>query len=189
MAEQFKLPDDYVTVAERIALFIAKYPDGSLDFSWEYQELNGQPLIVGTARAYRSPEDPRPGIGSAWELLPGRTPYTRGSELMNLETSCWGRAIVALGIGAKRGVASAEEIHAAREESPARAQTPARASQAQLTKIEGLLHRAGMRGTEAELDDFISQIAQREIKLTELDKRQASWLIDLLGRELESSDG
>jgi hypothetical protein len=29
----------------------------------------------------------RPGIGMAWEPFPGRTPYTKASELMNAETS------------------------------------------------------------------------------------------------------
>jgi hypothetical protein len=47
----------------------------------------------------------------AWEVFPGRTPYTRGSELQNAETSAWGRAIIAVGASdSKRGIASREEV-------------------------------------------------------------------------------
>jgi len=47
----------------------------------------------------------------AYEQWPGRTPYTRDSELQNAETSAWGRAIVAvLAADTKRGIASQEEV-------------------------------------------------------------------------------
>jgi hypothetical protein len=65
--------------------------------------------VAYVAAAYRTPDDPRPGIGVAWELYPGTTPYTRDSELMNAETSAWGRAIVAVGIPTKK-IASADEV-------------------------------------------------------------------------------
>ena len=43
--------------------------------------------------------------------MPGKTPYTRDSEVMVAETSAWGRAIVAALAGdTKRGVASKEEV-------------------------------------------------------------------------------
>lgn len=65
-------------------------------------------FVVYTAAAYRHPDDPCPGIGVAWEPLPGLTPYTHNSEVMNAETSAWGRAIVA--VGAADAKASAEEV-------------------------------------------------------------------------------
>lgn len=68
-------------------------------------------FIVYTAVAYRTAEDSKPGMGTAWEPYPGQTPYTSGSEMMNAETSAWGRAIVAaLAADAKRGVSSREEV-------------------------------------------------------------------------------
>ena len=106
---------DYVDVKERLRLFYAKYPDGCLQFELlEVKDIAGKTVVIGRALAYRSPDDPRPGIGTAWELVPGSTPYTRGSELMNLETSCWGRAIGSLGIGLDRGIATMQEIQYAR---------------------------------------------------------------------------
>ncbi|HEY7821467.1 MAG TPA: hypothetical protein VIG24_01465, partial [Acidimicrobiia bacterium] len=69
------------------------------------------------ACAYRTPDDPAPGVGLAWEPVPGRTPYTRGSELMVAETSAWGRALAAIGIATNKSVASAEEVRSAQERS------------------------------------------------------------------------
>lgn len=106
--------DGYVDVATRIAEFYEKYPDGSLQMDPPKMEtIDGTLYLVGRAFAYRSPDDVRPGIGHAWEAVPGRTPYTKGSELMVLETSCWGRALAALGIATRAGVATSDEVKAA----------------------------------------------------------------------------
>jgi hypothetical protein len=106
--------DGYVDVATRIAEFYAKYPDGSLQMDPPKMEtIEGTLFLVGRAYAYRTPTDDRPGIGHAWEMVPGRTPYTKGSELMVLETSAWGRALAALGIATKAGIASSDEVAAA----------------------------------------------------------------------------
>lgn len=116
--------DDYVPVADRIAEFRDKYPDGSLQCEWQMvliptavKQPDGswttmdRPIIVAKAFAYRTPDDPRPGIGHAQESIPGKTPYTKDSELMNAETSAWGRAIVAvLAADTRRGVASRDEV-------------------------------------------------------------------------------
>jgi hypothetical protein len=123
--------DDYVDVAQRIADFRELYPSGSLQPAdpakpWEQATVEGTDktgkhfvatMIVYAAAAYRTPDDPRPGIGIAWEAFPGRTPYTLGSELMNAETSAWGRAIIAvLASDSKAGVASRQEVKARRGE-------------------------------------------------------------------------
>lgn len=105
--------DDYVDVAERIVHFKDAYPDGSLQtVDWQVAEVAGKTFIVYRAAAYRTPEDPRPGHGTAWEPFPGPTPYTKDSELMNAETAAWGRAIVALGLAANRKLASRQEVKA-----------------------------------------------------------------------------
>jgi hypothetical protein len=121
----YEAPKDYIDVATRIAEFRDKHPEGSLSplnlaepFKLVYiegtkkdGERTEQTFIVVVAAAYRTPDDPRPGVGMAWEVFPGRTPYTLGSELMNAETSAWGRAIIAVGAAdSKKGIASAEEV-------------------------------------------------------------------------------
>lgn len=106
----------YIDVAERIVEFRTKHPEGSLQpvdpaQPYRIEQIGERTWIVVTAAAYRTPDDPRPGIGMAWESYPGRTPYTRDSELQNCETSAWGRAIVAaLSADTSRGVASHEEV-------------------------------------------------------------------------------
>jgi hypothetical protein len=125
MAFEQRSLDDYIDVAQRIADFREKYPEGTLcpaDPKEPFRLLQAQgfnkdgsveqqTFLVVVAAAYRSPADCCPGVGMAWEVFPGRTPYTRGSELQNAETSAWGRAIIAVGASdSKRGIASREEV-------------------------------------------------------------------------------
>lgn len=111
----FELDPSYKDVPARIADFKTKHPEGCLrpvnpDEPYKIEALDGRFFIVYTAAAYRSPEDPLPGIGIAWELFPGKTPYTKDSELQNAETSAWGRAIVAALASESKSVASAEDV-------------------------------------------------------------------------------
>lgn len=113
---------DYNDVSSRIAEFRTKHPEGSLQpvdpaKPYTIEQLGGETFLVVVAAAYRTPDDPRPGIGMAYEQFPGRTPYTRNSELQNAETSAWGRAIVAvLAADTRKGISSAEEVRNRRAE-------------------------------------------------------------------------
>jgi hypothetical protein len=138
----------YIEVPERIRDFIAKYPDGSLQCeAVEYRDLptpDGKLKmhVIYHALAYRTPDDPRPGHGMASEPLPGLTPYTKGSELMNAETSAWGRALAALGFVSKRdgsaGVVTANEVRA-RQDGPGRTQEGVTASEKQVGYLKKLI--------------------------------------------------
>lgn len=111
----------YIDVPQRIAEFREKYPNGCL----QPVDLNEPVRVVSVgdktflqyvAAAYRTPDDARPGIGTAWEVFPGKTPFTKDSEAMNVETSAWGRAIVAvLAADTKQGIASQTEVMLAQE--------------------------------------------------------------------------
>jgi len=103
---------DYIEVKDRIAKFYELFGQGRL-VTGEVRlttEPDGVPRVLVQALAYRSPEDAHPGVGWSWMALPGTTPYTKGSELENTETSAWGRAIAATGILIDRSIASANEI-------------------------------------------------------------------------------
>jgi hypothetical protein len=103
----------YNDVASRMREFFDKYPEGRLrpESPWRVAEIGDKTFIVYEAAAYRTADDPNPGIGTAWEPFPGRTQFTRDSELMNAETSAWGRAILAVGAAdTRKGIASAEEV-------------------------------------------------------------------------------
>lgn len=123
----FKLDDSYNTVAERIVEFREKFPEGSLQLvKYELLEVpvytkdkeTGDVVKSGvrvylayTSAAYRTPDDPKPGIACAWEPVPGPTQFTRDSELQNAETASWGRAIVAaLAADTNKGVSTRDEV-------------------------------------------------------------------------------
>jgi hypothetical protein len=103
--------DDYVDVAERLKLFKEKYPEGTLQqVRLDFIEFGGKSWVVYTAAAYSTPDDLTPGHGTAWEPVPGTSSFKRDSEVMNAETSAWGRAISAvLGTSTKR-IATRNEI-------------------------------------------------------------------------------
>lgn len=115
---------DYVDVATRIREFKRDYPDGSLQqVRLEFHTIGEQQFVLYVAACFRTPDDPRPGIGSAWEPVPGKTPYTRDSEVMVAETSAWGRAIVAATGADTKAVASLDEVKA--RQAPEKPATPA----------------------------------------------------------------
>lgn len=103
--------DGYVDVPERIRRFKAEHPKGFLKGEGEFVRNGGDEIIgyLYVAQAWTSPDEGIFGVGTAYEPIPGKTPYTKDSEVMNAETSAWGRAIQALGFdfGA---VASREEV-------------------------------------------------------------------------------
>lgn len=109
---------DYVEVKDRIKLFYELFGQGRL-VTADVQltrEPDDVPRVIVKAYAYRSPDDPLPAVGWSWLSLPGATPYTRGSEIENAETSAWGRAIAALGILVDRSIASAQEVENKRDD-------------------------------------------------------------------------
>jgi hypothetical protein len=134
MADYSDRLGDYIDVAERIRLFREKHPEGSLqpanlDKPFDMVTLGDKTFLVYIAAAYRTPDDIRPGIGAAWEPFPGRTPYTKDSELMVAETSAWGRAIMAVLAADSKRVASLDEVRARKAQAEHPATIPAKASQ------------------------------------------------------------
>jgi hypothetical protein len=108
----YKGPLDYIDVATRIVEFREKYPEGRLrQKDIQFIDFAGKSWVVYTAEAWRTPDDPAPANGTAWEPVPGPTQFTRDSELQNAETAAWGRAMVAaLAVDTRKGIASQEEV-------------------------------------------------------------------------------
>ena len=105
---------DYVDVKTRIELLYKKFENASIQFEFKGVMEGNPDFIWGIAYVYRHPEDPRPATGTCSELAQGKTAFTRGSELANLETSAIGRAIGALGIGLGKSMASKQEVNSAK---------------------------------------------------------------------------
>ena len=208
--------DGYIDVPSRIKLFLARHPEGSLQMDEpQFVEVEGKKWVIGRAYAYRTPDDQRPGIGTAWEIVPGTTPFTRGSEIQNLETSAWGRAIGALGIGIDASIATLDEVQHAKERSkvmqtteaipddPWQTDAPAPqykavskgssmypATPGQVKAIHAIL---GKQGTRDDLDKLAAVNAwltsmnkEPVTSIAEVNKHDASGLIDALQ---ESNNG
>lgn len=143
---------DYVEVSERIQHFRDAFPDGSLQA--EIVSMTDT-LVVVKAYAYRTADDPRPGTGLASEPIPGKTPYTRDSELMNAETSAWGRAIIAVGASDAKRVASANEV---RNRQPA----PERQGPPDLSTLSETIADAQEVGLEGDYDATMEWASQSQ---------------------------
>jgi hypothetical protein len=174
--------DSYVDVASRMSQFFAKHPDGALQpvdpaKPFEVTTIGDKAFVVYTAAAYRTPDDPRPGIGVAWEPFPGRTPYTRDSEVMNAETSAWGRAILAVGAAdTRKGIASAEEVRNRREDREAAVYDPnnpaaiKRAAREEFEKArQNVVAKATAAIEAAETVEALDQVARR---ITQVEKER-----------------
>lgn len=108
-----KYLDGYVDVPTRLRLALVKYPDLRVtELPHQIIELGDKTFLVCSVAVYQTPDDTRPVTGSAWEPLPGKTPYTRDSEWMVGHTSALGRALGYLGFGIDRAIASANEVEA-----------------------------------------------------------------------------
>ena len=181
MAKDFKGPLDYIDVATRIIEFREKFPNGSLQqVDIKFIEFANKSWVVYTAAAYRTPDDERPGIGTAWEPVPGPTPYTRDSEAQNAETAAWGRAMVAaLAVDTKKGIASSEEVRNRQQVAERPAANPLSESQ---KKVRELLLKS--HPDTADRKSYLEAKAKRSLAgLYELTEEECSAIINELNKE------
>lgn len=181
---------DYVDVKTRVLLFYKAYPEGVLRFEFKGVCEHNPEMIWGIAYAYKHPSDTLPATGTAQELATGRTSFTRGSELMNLESSAWGRAIGALGIGLENGIATIQEVELAKARQTDQPLKPLEAHPAPrnappISKKQVDLITAMFNNNLAERDEYIVawKSDQGLTESTKLNSFQASDLIDQLKQE------
>ena len=163
----------YITVAERIIAFREKFPEGSLQA--EILVDDGKRILI-CAKAFRTPNDMRPGIGHAEEIR-GDGPVNRTSAIENGESSAWGRALAALGFEVKHGIASREEVEIAKAKeadgrvSEAKQDGPRMISRAQRKEVFDRAKAKGMQESEvkAVIDAHTGQATTEGIPLDKLD--------------------
>lgn len=104
---------DYVDVPTRLATALAKWPDLRIQESKPIIVVaDNQMYVEISCTVWRDQQDLLPVVAYCWEPIPGRTPYTKGSEMMNASTSCLGRALGFLGMGIGKSIASRNELQA-----------------------------------------------------------------------------
>ena len=101
---------NYVDVPTRFAMALERWPELRLvENRPEVITLGDKTFIAVTVQAWRTPDDPIPAQAIAWEPMPGLTPFTKNSEMMNASTSATGRVLgLMMSFGPK--MASAEEV-------------------------------------------------------------------------------
>jgi len=203
MADYTDRMADYVDVAERIRTFRDKHPDGSRQPAdptkpYEIITIGDKTFVVYVAAAYRTPDDTRPGIGTAWEIFPGLTPYTKGSEVQNAESSAWGRAIVASLAADTKKIASRDEVaarRAERDQHPASVPAkpaptvPAKASQtvpSVVTDSARPLATQAQIGKIRALYNALGKLPPGNVQIGEMSKQSASMLIEQLIEEQQA---
>jgi len=178
---------DYVDVPTRLRMALQKFPDLRVqETSCEHVQLGADNYLVCVVTVWRSADDPIPTIGSAAEPVPGRTPYTRGSERMVGFTSALGRALGYMGFGIDKSVASADEVRNARAKDGSALEQPFGEGEVisldRMTKPQMGMIRALQKGggwTDEQLHGKAGDVLGRKIaSLNEVTKAEASKLID-----------
>ena len=109
---------DYVDVPTRLAEALKRWPDLRIQETKPViVTVDNQQYVEISCTVWRDCTDLMPTVAYCWEAIPGRTPYTKGSEMMNASTSCLGRALGFLGMGIGKSIASRNEVQA-RQPSP-----------------------------------------------------------------------
>ena len=101
---------NYVDVPTRFAMALERWPELRIvENRPEIITIGDKVFIAVTVQAWRTPDDQIPAQNTAWEIFPGATPFTRGSEMMNASTSALGRVLgFMMSFGPK--MASTEEV-------------------------------------------------------------------------------
>lgn len=172
--------DDYEPVAARIARFYADHPNGAIHSEIIFDD--GIRVVI-KATVWRDITDCQPaGVDYAEEQLTDRG-VNSTSRIENCSTSAHGRALAAIGYAPSDWTkkASREEMAKVQRMSggaapqgggqPAGAQP---ASPAQIGKIRALLKEKG------HTQGYVTKMFPNVVKLDDLDKRQASSVIERL---------
>jgi len=186
---------DYVDVPTRLAQALKKFPDLRIQETKPIiVTVDNQQYVEISCTVWRDCTDLMPTVAYCWEPIPGRTHYTKGSEMMNASTSCLGRALGFLGMGIGKSIASRNEVQARQPASVADI-TPIRedleqpfgdttdSKQYASPKQRGMIRARAFEkkiGT-TELMPYINNVLGTQYSSIEaLDKREASQVIESL---------
>lgn len=194
----FKL-DNYVDVPTRLRMALDKFPELRIvESGYRVEGFGAGTVLICTVTVYRSPDDTLPVVASAQESLPGKTPYTKDSELMVGMTSAVGRALGYMGFGIDKSIASSNEIKAREHTKPVtrpsgepveepfsggyQTETASRPSTnitpKQIALISALARDRGIPAGKAVADAAQGIVGRSVLKLVDLSKTEASRVIE-----------
>ena len=186
---------DYVDVPTRLAQALKQFPDLRIQETKPIiVTVDNQQYVEISCTVWRDCTDLMPTVAYCWEPIPGKSPFTRGSEMMNASTSCLGRALGFLGMGIGTSIASRNEVQA-RQPATVAEITPIReeleqpfgdttdSKQYASPKQRGMIRARAFEkkiGT-TELMPYINNVLGTQYSSIEaLDKREASQVIESL---------
>ena len=186
---------DYVDVPTRLAQALKQFPDLRIQETKPIiVTVDNQQYVEISCTVWKDANDLLPTVAYCWEPIPGKSPFTKGSEMMNASTSCLGRALGFLGMGIGKSIASRNEVQARQpatvaEVSPIRADLEqpfgdtTELKQYASPKQRGMIRAKAFEkkiGT-AELMPYINKLLKNEYSSIEaLSKQEASQVIESL---------
>lgn len=175
-------PGDYALVAERIALFYERHPEGRIITRLHAHTADE---VIFEARVYRAPDDRRPAATGWAAEREGDGDINTVACLENTETSAIGRALANLGFAASRARPRVGADDRGRRPRPGAA--PARVvgalspHQIRSRDALGLLATAARHGLdEAEVRSLREQIEDGAATALEIERIEAAlrgWLV------------
>lgn len=182
--------DKYIDVPTRLNRALVDHPHlRVVESRPEVVTIGDRAFISVTVTVYLEPADPRPVMATAWEPFPGRTNFTRDSEMMNASTSALGRALGFLGYGLQ-SIASREEVEARLEEPPPRpprepesADNGRAATMPQLAKIGALMDALGILDRDDKLTRLGEMVGRPIKSAKELTRVEAATITGRLTAE------
>ena len=184
---------DYVDVPTRLAEALKRWPNLRIQETRPViVTVDNQAYVEISCTVWRDDTDPLPTTAYCWEPIPGRTPYTKGSEMMNASTSCLGRALGFLGMGIGKSIASRNEVQA-RQPAVVAEVTPIRddleqpfgdttdTKQYASPKQRGMIRAKAFEkkiGTSDLMPYINNLLGTQYTSIEALDKREASQVID-----------
>jgi hypothetical protein len=177
--------DNYVDVATRRKIAADLWPDlRIIEAEPKVVTIGSDTFIAVTVTVYRNPDDELPTSATAWEAYPGKSSFTRGSEMMNASTSALGRALGFMGIGIGKSISTSDEIAPRQAERDKPAEAPRRLSEPRKAAD-------GTGGAKPPRLATQPQIAKLNVLLMELGHvtrtTKLAKVVAVVGRPLESS--
>jgi len=186
---------DYVDVPTRLAQALKQFPDLRIQETKPIiVTVDNQQYVEISCTVWKDANDLLPTVAYCWEPIPGKSPFTKGSEMMNASTSCLGRALGFLGMGIGKSIASRNEVQARQpatvaDVSPIRADLEQPFGDTTDTKQFASPKQRGMIRAKAfekkigtaELMPYINKLLKNEYSSIEaLSKQEASQVIESL---------
>ena len=155
---------NYANVPTRFAALLAKWPELRIkEHRPEIITIGDKTFISVTMQAWRTPDDPIPCQATCYEPYPGKTSFTRDSEMMNASTSCLGR-LAGLMMSFPKMASLEEVVNRQTEHKPAR---PWEASEGQRRLLKALGYAGEVPNGRLAFETLVADLKAKQMTAEE----------------------